>query len=223
MKKYAILAVVLLTALPGCWKKKPTPASPVSAGQTEPGVETVRGYTVTGDADEIILEEELEQDLFDELPATTSATPSTAGSNTDFDTDEIVYDNQSLDPIQFDFDSAKIRPTELNKISNNARIINNELDADDNLRVLVKGHACKIAKSELYNRAISQKRAYHVADEYIKLGVPKARISAIGYGASQLLTNEDGMEAQAINRRVETELVLDNAEKNVRPSAGAAS
>lgn len=217
MKKYPILAVLLLFIMPGCFNKKAVKPVEHQTEQSEPTQELVKGYTVSGDADEFVLEEDIEQDIFDD--SADAGVSATAGNNSDFDTDDIVYDNQSLDPIQFDFDSGKIRPTEVNKISNNARILKNELDADANLRVVVKGHACKIAKCELHNRAVSQKRAYNVADEYIKLGIPKKSISTIGFGASQLLTNEDGMEAQSINRRAETELVTDNPEQNVRPSA----
>lgn len=220
MKKYAILAVLLLFIMPGCFNKKTVKPVDHQTEQSEQAQELVKGYTVSGDADEFVLEEDIDQDVFDDsVDSGVSTVAETAGNNSDFDTDDIVYDNQSLDPIQFDFDSGKIRPTEVNKISNNARILKNELDADANLRVVVKGHACKIAKCELHNRVISQKRAYNVADEYIKLGIPKKSISTIGFGASQLLTNEDGMEAQSINRRAETELVTDNPEQNVRPSA----
>ena len=221
MKKYPILAVLLLFIMPGCFNKKAVKSVEHQVEQSEPAQELVKGYTVSGDADEFVLEEDIDQDIFDDSAESGAnvAAAEVSGNNSDFDTDDIAYDNQSLDPIQFDFDSGKIRPTEVNKISNNARILKNELDADANLRVIVKGHACKIAKCELHNRAVSQKRAYNVANEYIKQGVPKKSISTIGFGASQLLTNEDGMEAQSINRRAETELVTDNPEQNVRPSA----
>ena len=219
MKKYSILTVLLLFVMPGCFNKRTVKPVERQNEQSEQMREQVGGYTVTGDADEFFFEENLGQDIFDDASKSGSTEIEFAANNSDFDTDDITYDNQSLDPIQFDFDSAKIRPVEVSKIDHNAVILKNELDTDDNLRVIVKGHACKIAKCELYNRSVSQKRAYNVADEYIKRGISKKRISTIGFGASQLLTNEDGMEAQSVNRRVETELVLDNPEKNVRPSA----
>ncbi len=220
MKKYSILTVLLLFIMPGCFNKKTVKPVGQQAEQSEQEQEQVKGWTVSNDADEFELEKDADQDIFDD-ESDSEANPESvlAANNSDFDTDDISYDNQSLDPIQFDFDSPKIRPTEVSKINNNVRTIKNELDADDNLRVVVKGHSCKIAKCELHNRVVSQKRAYNVADEYVKQGVPKKRISTIGFGASQLLTNEDGMEAQSINRRAETELVLDNPEQNVRPSA----
>lgn len=220
MKKHSILTVLLLFIMPGCFNKKTV--KPVAPQETrnEQMQEQVDGFTVSGDVDEYMFEKDADQDIFDDASdSEANSKPGLAVNDSDFDTDDIAYDNQSLDPIQFDFDSAKIRPTEANKINNNAQVIKNELDADNNLRVVVKGHACKIAKCELHNRVISQRRAYNVADEYIKSGIPKKKISTIGFGASQLLTNEDGMEAQSINRRAETELVLDNPEQNVRPSA----
>lgn len=217
MKNYAILSILILAVLPGCWpKKKAKPVYPETTPAAQLTPETEASYNFTRDADAFEIEDELAGDAF---AANEAAAPTRiVNPKEDFDWDEIAYDNQSADPIQFDFDDTKIRPSEVSKLDRNAKILRDELEADDSLRVVAKGHACKITKSELYNRNISQERADHVAKEYIKRGVAPARISTIGFGASQLLTNEDGMEAQSINRRVETELVLDGAAAQAQPS-----
>ena len=46
-----------------------------------------------------------------------------------------------------------------------------------------------------------------VKKELIKLGVPKDCLKAVGRGTSQLITQAEGKEAQAPNRRVEIKFI----------------
>ncbi|HLB40900.1 MAG TPA: hypothetical protein VJJ83_03855, partial [Candidatus Babeliales bacterium] len=104
MKNYAVLTVLMLAVLPGCWRKKTVkPVSPAAVIPSPELSEREPGYSFTGDADEFEIEDELAGDAFD----TDSTAPDTSripNPQADFDWDEIAYDNQSTDPIQFDFD-----------------------------------------------------------------------------------------------------------------------
>lgn len=196
------LMVFLGLFLTGCWHKKQNVKNkePKGSKATE-FVQEGGTFVFSDEADEFRLDEEAD-DLFE-------GNQNYLGDKDDFQWDNIVYDTDAGEVIQFDFDDTSIKSSEQTKIKHNAELAKQELDAHPKSKVAVKGHACKIAKSELYNRAISQERAENVAKEYAKNGVSRDKMSAIGYGASELLTDEDGMMAQAPNRRVETDFVQD--------------
>jgi len=205
MKNYTLIALLMLIFAPGCFTKKNSKVTIKTKKINKKSKKNRGSYAFSGDTEEFVLEDDLDYDAFGEG---SGSSDSGKVKNSDFDWDNIAYDDQSLDPVQFDFDSTKIKSSEKYKLKGNARIIKNELKVDKNLRVVVKGHSCKIAKSELYNRAISQERADNVAKFYIDHGVDKERVNTVGYGATQLLTDADGRDAQSVNRRVETELVV---------------
>jgi OOP family OmpA-OmpF porin len=53
------------------------------------------------------------------------------------------------------------------------------------------------------NMRLSQKRADRVKRELSKLGVPKNKLTAEGFGPTRPIDPADDMEAYALNRRVE--------------------
>jgi len=72
-----------------------------------------------------------------------------------------------------------------------------------NCTVVVKGHACNSYGSDRYNMQLSNYRAEMVRKKIIKkLHIKKERVSAIGYGTSQMLVY-GSREDQWVNRRVE--------------------
>ena len=157
-------------------------------------------YVFSNDADELHLEEDA-SDVFADGGAY-------VGDSDDFQWDNIVYDSDTGEVIQFDFDNTRVGQAEQGKVKHNADLAKQELKSNPNTKVCVKGHSCKIAKSDLYNRAIAQERAEHVAQAYAKQGIPRDKMSAVGYGASEPLTDEEGRTAQAVNRRVETDFIV---------------
>lgn len=196
------LAVFLGLFLTSCLHKKQTvKKTEKDKAKSSEFVQEGGTYVFTDEAEEFRLDDELD-DLFE-------GKQDYLGDKDDFQWDNIAYDTDAGEVIQFDFDDTTIKASEQAKIRHNAELAKQELEAHPKSKVAVKGHSCKIAKSELYNRAISQERAENVAQEYTKNGVARDKVNAIGYGASELLTDEDGMQAQAPNRRVETDFVLD--------------
>jgi OmpA-OmpF porin, OOP family len=53
------------------------------------------------------------------------------------------------------------------------------------------------------NQALSEKRAQAVVDYLVKAGLPASRFTAIGYGSSQPVADNDTEEGKARNRRIE--------------------
>jgi outer membrane protein OmpA-like peptidoglycan-associated protein/tetratricopeptide (TPR) repeat protein len=115
-----------------------------------------------------------------------------------------------LNPIYFNFDKFNIRPDaqkELNKI---AEVLINNPD----LLIDIKSHTDSRG-SDQYNQQLSEKRAQSTL-EYIKTrGIGAIRLTAKGYGESQLLNEcEDGVNCSRhqhqLNRR--SEFIISNEE-----------
>lgn len=69
-------------------------------------------------------------------------------------------------------------------------------------KMRVEGHAD--ARGEVdFNQQLSERRATHVREALIGMGMPPSRIVAEGFGATRLLTTEISDEAHQRNRRVE--------------------
>ena len=202
-KKLSLLAFLAIF-LSGCIRspfKKSDPKQEVS-NKSKKGEFIKEGgtYVFSDDIDEFSLDEE-GGDKFE-------GDDGALDDKDDFQWDNIVYDTDAGEVIQFDFDDTKIKKSEKAKIQHNAELAKQELDTNPKTVVAVKGHACKIAKSELYNRAISQERAENVAKEYAKNGVPRDHISPVGFGAADPLTDGPSKEEQSPNRRVETDFII---------------
>ena len=112
----------------------------------------------------------------------------------------------------FDTDSSTLRPGSYQKMNQIAGVMNE----DPSTQIIVKGHTDSRG-SEAYNMTLSQRRAESVKNALIQSGVAPQRITAIGYGESQPLVNENTSGAWQQNRRVELEILPPGA-----PPAGAA-
>lgn len=80
---------------------------------------------------------------------------------------------------------------------------------DTELYTVVEGHTNSIAEAR-YNYDLSSRRAEKVRDELIKQGVNPSRISAMGFGETTPLYDNNTVSGQAKNRRVVGE-VFNNA------------
>ncbi|OGB83137.1 hypothetical protein A3F66_01510 [candidate division TM6 bacterium RIFCSPHIGHO2_12_FULL_32_22] len=196
MKKlFMILPILLL--LPACFKKKPVLTAdkgqkPVCGLKTcQPGKPT----KVDEDVEEFFLEDDEDGNVFEKGQPIVDQ---------ELEMVSLPLEKQATETVQFDYDRTKIRPEESAKIDKNAAQAKEILKENADAIVVVKGHSCKIAKNQTYNYMISQERAEHVAKEYVKKGVPQEKVKAVGHGSSELLTNAEGKDAQAINRRAET-------------------
>jgi len=105
--------------------------------------------------------------------------------------------------ILFDYNSADLRPDQIVKIAELARVLNQ--DKFEKYRFLLLGHTDAKGSAQ-YNLALSQERAQAVA-AYVSAsaGLPAERMIATGMGASKLKDANDPYGGQ--NRRVQLVLV----------------
>ncbi len=84
------------------------------------------------------------------------------------------------------------------------------MEAYPDLSLTIKGHS-SAKGSAAYNQTLSAKRAQAVVDVLINdFGVDASRLSAIGYGESELLNTDNTAEAHEQNRRIEATISTTN-------------
>ncbi|NJL26289.1 MAG: OmpA family protein [Calothrix sp. SM1_5_4] len=68
--------------------------------------------------------------------------------------------------------------------------------------LVIEGHTDSVG-SALYNLDLSQRRAERVRLTLIELGIPAAKVKALGYGESRPIADNGNYQGRAMNRRVE--------------------
>ncbi len=104
--------------------------------------------------------------------------------------------------LLFDTDSAKIRSYDLAKFDKYIKYVSTIKDS----RIVIEGHTDSIA-SEIYNLALSKRRANSVKAQFIKMGVEASKLETIGYGESQPIVDNKTKENRQLNRRVTAKIV----------------
>ncbi len=99
--------------------------------------------------------------------------------------------------IQFDFDSARVKPESQQLLTNLSQALQSQELRDS--KFAVEGHTDAKGAAE-YNMRLSQQRADAVRDYLKSHGVPEARLVAAGKGSTELANAAD--PAAAENRRV---------------------
>ena len=101
--------------------------------------------------------------------------------------------------IPFSADSSDVRSQYIQEISRLAGF----LKENPNKQVEIQGHA-SLEGDRKYNRKLSEKRAFAVAEILIKqFDVEPKRVKSFGYGIDQPRVNEISVRANAANRRIE--------------------
>ena len=73
-------------------------------------------------------------------------------------------------------------------------------------RVIVEGHTDNVG-SEEYNQGLSERRAENVMNFLIEQGVTPSRLTAIGYGFSRPISDNETSEGRAKNRRTQFRII----------------
>lgn len=120
------------------------------------------------------------------LPACNAPTAPTLGC------DSVIHG------IQFDFDSATLRPSSAAVLDS----LHQGLAAARSARVVIEGHTSSEGE-ESYNRSLSQRRARAVVDELVRRGLAADRLTASGAGESRPIAPNDDEAGRSLNRRVE--------------------
>ncbi len=103
--------------------------------------------------------------------------------------------------VFFDFDQFILKDESIPELTRLLKFI----EKVPSYKIVVEGHTDN-SGSESHNRNLSKKRAQAVADYLILNGVPKSRISAVGFGSSKPSVSNDDEELKSLNRRVEVRL-----------------
>lgn len=99
--------------------------------------------------------------------------------------------------IQFDFDSARVKPESQQALANLAQALQSRELAES--KFAVEGHTDARGRAD-YNLKLSQQRADAVLALLAHHGVAEPRLAAIGKGSSELANTADPLAAE--NRRV---------------------
>lgn len=111
-----------------------------------------------------------------------------------------VLSDRVIPDVQFEHDSAVIKPVSLPVLDNAINIIKEWGDAT----VEVAGHADKRETSNPdYNLQLSDKRAHAVREYLISKGIDAKRLTAKGYGFAKPIAENDPKLGNPLNRRVE--------------------
>jgi outer membrane protein OmpA-like peptidoglycan-associated protein len=104
----------------------------------------------------------------------------------------------TLEPIEFEFDSAVIKPSSYHVVD----AVVTALNDNPNIDVSVDGHTDERGSAE-YNLDLSKRRAASVMQYLIDHGIARARLESHGYGKTQPKDARHIEEAWTKNRRVE--------------------
>lgn len=102
--------------------------------------------------------------------------------------------------LRFQTARADLRPSSRQILEKVAKYLKKSPGAWQKMRV--DGHADIRGKFE-YNMRLSRARAEKVKNELVKLGIPKKKLAAEGYGPTRPIDPAEDLEAYALNRRVE--------------------
>lgn len=105
-----------------------------------------------------------------------------------------------LRPVEFDFDSAKLRPESMAMVARLGRFLHANPEAWGTM--IVEGHTDSRGPDE-YNRKLSQNRASAVRKVLMEQGIPAQKLAAIGYGESRPRIKAETKVAWQKNRRVD--------------------
>ncbi|MGC2200342.1 MAG: OmpA family protein [Stellaceae bacterium] len=104
----------------------------------------------------------------------------------------------SVQTIQFEFGSAKLRPESIETLHNLGNALNQGLS--DQKLFVIEGHTDAVG-SRAYNLELSRKRAEAVKDFLVNtMGVSPSRLEAVGKGSAEPANSRDPYAAE--NRRV---------------------
>ncbi|MGE8410120.1 MAG: OmpA family protein [Pseudomonas sp.] len=105
--------------------------------------------------------------------------------------------------IHFQFDSAKLTPTDKSRLNTIATRLKQEAPS---ARLSVTGHTDSVG-SDTYNQKLSERRAHSVTDYLVESGVPRSSfVSVRGAGESQPEADNRTAEGRAQNRRTEIKI-----------------
>lgn len=170
-KQYAALALLLVIGMAGCGKKKKKNLKSPKAD-----VYTELDIPVAGSENSNFFDENVDGfNLADDLQVAQAAVQDEYSwvDDTKRDGFPVVY---------FDFDSTSIRADQEEVLKQDIALALKKYQDNQDITIVVDGHACHSAGSHAYNLALSEKRAKVLADRLAAAGVPSENIKIVGRG-----------------------------------------
>ncbi len=185
MKTRSFLSVLLLAVpllcLTGCLKKKKTEKKMAQVG---------RGFDLSGSKQgSKKYGKDLEAFVLDDQDEESMKSVATNGQK-QLAWKEEQSGSKAFEPVFFDFDRFSIRPDQEEAVKLDAAQAKTAVAQGKMLKV--EGHADKHYISELYNLAISQKRAHTMVNALADAGVEKSTLKAVGFGATKPAVDAPG-------------------------------
>lgn len=150
-----------------------------------------------------------EDDDADGVPDRTDLCPREPETRNDYADDDGCPDEDQVrvvgerivldDRVHFEMNNAIIREVSFGLLGKLAKILR---EHPEYVHVEVQGHADARGDEE-FNRKLSQARAESVVEFLGKQGIQLGRLSARGFGASRLISDQQSERAHYLNRRVE--------------------
>ncbi len=103
-----------------------------------------------------------------------------------------------LEGVNFEFDSARLRPDAIVILDEAVQVLNYRKD----INVDVNGHTCSIG-TDKYNLGLSERRSKSVYDYFVDKGIAADRLTTQGFGETKPAYSNATREGRAKNRRVE--------------------
>lgn len=104
--------------------------------------------------------------------------------------------------VLFEFDSDNLAPLFLQSLQ---RLVDYLNQPPGFKTLVIEGHTDSIGSTE-YNQGLSERRAESVRKAMVKMGLPKEKVQAIGYGETRPVADNGNYQGRALNRRVEFKL-----------------
>ncbi len=102
-----------------------------------------------------------------------------------------------LKNIHFSFDKFTIDGDVIKELE----FIRERLNAAPELMIEIHGHTDSYG-NDLYNKRLSEKRAKSIADYFVSVGIATERVSWVGHGSKDPITNNSNEQGRSRNRRV---------------------
>ncbi len=104
--------------------------------------------------------------------------------------------------VLFDFDDARIKPSEYAKLDKLANVLSKY---PENI-ILIEGHTDDRGKED-YNQTLSEQRAKSIENYLKSKNIPN--LSSVGYGEDRPIVPNDTEDGRALNRRVVIKITVD--------------
>jgi len=114
----------------------------------------------------------------------------------------VIVEKIVLNSIQFDFDSAQIKPEYYPVLDESIRVLQTHAAN----QVIIEGHTCTIGTHD-YNMQLATRRANAVKKYLVEKGITAARLSIEAFGPDKPVAENSTKQGRQMNRRVEFQVI----------------